>query len=241
MSERALKYSVLKHTIVENINNEEYKVGELIPSERELMEMFSVSRITVRKAIDDLVNEGYLYRVQGKGTYVKSEEMSHDLFSITSCTEDIKARGMTPSTKVVSAAVLPADRRRMRTLQIPQDSLVFRLERIYYADNSPINYTTTCLPMDLFPGLDQYDFSKESLYSVIEKKYGVKITHARRMLEAVLAHDKTAEYLGVKAGEPLILFRCNTYGEINGQERVIETFKCAYRTDLHKFYIDQVR
>lgn len=241
MGEKVLKYSMLKRTIVEKINNEEYKVGELIPSEREFMEMFSISRITVRKAIDDLVKEGYLYRIQGKGTYVRSEEISHDLFSITSCTEDIKARGMTPSAKMISAGVIPADKRRIRTLQIPEGSSVFRMERVFCANNVPINYTITYLPLDLFPGLEQYNFTKESLYSVIEKVYGVKITHARRTLEAVLAHDQTAEYLGVKQGEPLILFRCNTYGELNGQERVIESFKCAYRTDLHKFYIDQIR
>ena len=241
MGSKISKYAVLKNALMEQINNEEYPVGGLIPSERELMEMFSVSRITVRKAIDDLVNEGYLYRVQGKGTYVKREEIPHDLFSITSCTEDIKNRGMHPSVHMIYAGVVPADKRVARLLQVPPESLVFRLERVYYADNSPVNYTKTFLPVDLFPGIDQHDFSKESLYSVLENEYGVTITQARRTLEAVLARDKTAEYLKIKQGEPLILFRCNTYGECAGQKRVVESFTCSYRTDLHKFYIDQVR
>lgn len=241
MGDKILKYSVLKHKIIEKINNEEYKVGDLIPSERELMEKLQVSRITVRKAIDDLVNEGYLYRIQGKGTYVKSDEISHDLFSIISCTEDIRNRGMTPSTRVISAEVLPADKRRARSMQLADGELILRLERVYFANNVPINYTITYLPLSLFPNLDKHNFSTESLYSILENEYGVKITHAKRTLEAVLAHEQTSEYLDVKPGEPLILFRCQTYGEVNGEEKVIENFKCSYRTDMHKFYIDQVR
>lgn len=241
MGSKISKYAVLKNIITEKINNEEYGVGRLIPSERELMEMFSVSRITVRKAIDDLVNEGYLFRIQGKGTYVKREEVPHDLFSIMSCTEDIKKRGMVPSVRMISATVVPADKRLCRVMQLPAESLVFRLERVYYADNSPLTYAIAYLPLDLFPGLDQHDFSKESLYTVLETVYGTKITQARRTLEAVLARDKSAEYLAVKPGSPLLLFRANTLGEIAGQKRVIESFQCSYRTDLHKFYIDQVR
>ena len=76
-------------------------MSELVPSERELMAMFQVSRITVRKAVEELEQEGYLYKVQGKGTYVKGDQNSQDLFSITSCTQDVVRLGMTPSRKVV--------------------------------------------------------------------------------------------------------------------------------------------
>jgi len=241
VGEKVLKYSVLKHRIIEMINSEEYKVNSLIPSERELMDIYQISRITVRKAIDDLVNEGYLYRIQGKGTYVKNDEVSYDLFSLTSCTEDIRSHGMLPSKRVISSEVIPADKRTARRLQIAEDALVMRQRRIFYADNKPINYTTTYLPLSIFPGLEKHDFEKESLYYVIENDYGIKITHAKRTLEAILANEETSKYLKIKSGEPLILFHCETYGEIDGREVVIESFKCCYRTDMQKFYINQVR
>jgi GntR family transcriptional regulator len=241
VGEKVLKYSVLKQEIVGMINREEFQVNDLIPSERELMVKYDMSRITVRKAIDDLVNEGYLYRVQGKGTYIKSDEQTQDLFSITSCTEDIKRLNMTPSRRVISATVLAADKRRARRLQIPDESLVLQLKRVYYANSKPINYTTTYIPLDTFPGIEKYNFETESLYSVMETNYGVKIASAQRTLEAILAHDETAEYLDVKPGEPLILFRCETFGTVNGKQVPVESFKCCYRTDMYKFYINQVR
>ncbi|MDD4699557.1 MAG: GntR family transcriptional regulator [Oscillospiraceae bacterium] len=241
MAYKVLKYSLLKHKIIEKVNNEEYKEGDLIPSERELMDMYQMSRITVRKAIDDLVNEGYLYRIQGKGTYVRSDENSHDLFSITSCTEDISNKGMIPSSRVISSDVIKAGKHKARRLQIDENDLIFKLKRVYYADGVSINFTTTNLPLSIFPGLDKYDFSKTSLYSVIENDYGIKITHASRTLQAVLASEETAKHLDIKQGEPLILFECVTYGEVNGKELIIEVFDCCYRTDVHKFYINQVR
>jgi GntR family transcriptional regulator len=241
MREKVLKYSVVKHRIIEMIDSEECKVDSLIPSERELMDMFQVSRITVRKAIDDLVNEGYLYRIQGKGTYVKNDKISHDLFSITSCTEEIRSCGMVASSRVISFEAIPVDRYISKLLQISDNSLVMRLERIFYANNKPINYTITYLPLSIFPGFEKHDFEKESLYSVIENTYGIKITHAKRTLEAILANEENSKYLKIEPGKPLILFRCETYGEIEGREVVIESFKCYYRTDKHKFYINQIR
>ena len=82
------KYYHIKQEIIKEIDNNTYKENETIPSERELMAVFDVSRITIRKAIDDLVKEGYLYRVHGKGTYVKGDGEQNNLVSITSCTQD---------------------------------------------------------------------------------------------------------------------------------------------------------
>ena len=101
LDEKLPKYYLVKKAIVENIENEVYDSKDPIPSERELMETYQVSRITVRKAIDELVTEGYLYKIQGKGTYVKTDEGSSNLFSITSCTDDVLRLGMKPSKEVV--------------------------------------------------------------------------------------------------------------------------------------------
>lgn len=235
------KYYIIKNKIINMINSEEFSEDGLIPSERELMTRFNVSRITVKRAIDELVNEGYLYRIQGKGTFIKSDEGNHDLVSLMSCTEDILRMGMTPSKKLIYHSVQEADVVRVKRLQLIKGDMVLVLKRVYYADNEPLNYTTTYLPCKLFPGIENYDFGKESIYDVIENKYGVKITKTQRTLEAVLAMDDVADYLELEQKEPVILFRAITMGVINGKEIPIETFKSFYRTDRFKFHINQVK
>jgi len=241
MDDRVPKYYLLKKTIIEKIGNEEFQSEAPIPSERELMEQYQVSRITVRKAIDELVNEGYLYKIQGKGTYVKSDERSSDLIAITSCTEDVIKLGMTPSKQVVEFEVLKANIKRAKALEITTSDNLYKIGRILYADQEPLNYTVTYLPEKLFPGLIKHSFDKESLYRVLQEEFNVRITKARRTMEAVLAQDCIAEYLDLEEGSPIILFRCITYGIVNGKEIPIENFKCFYRTDKFKFYINQVR
>lgn len=236
----APKYYIVKRAIIRKIEKEEYKENELIPSERELTELFGVSRITVRRAVDELVAENYLYRIQGKGTYVKSHKIQQNLISITSCTQDIINLGMTPRRLVISAQTEVADQKRRRLLNLGENDSVFRLERIYFADDDPLNHTVTYLPYKLFPGIDVHDFSKESLYTVLESQYGCEITTATRTIEAVLAEGEIARYLQVVTGTPILHFECVTRGKVHGRERPIEYFRCCYRSDKFKFYIDQV-
>ena len=235
------KYYHVKQEIIKGIDNNTYKENETIPSERELMALFDVSRITIRKAIDDLVKEGYLYKVHGKGTYVKGDGEQNNLVSITSCTQDIEKLGYTPRRKVLSKQVILADVKKRNILNLNENEELFQLARIYYADEEPLNYTTTYLPYKLFPDIDLYDFSQVSLYKILEDKYDVKITKATRTIEAISAHDELAEYLDVEEERPLLQFCCTTCGIVNGKEVAIEYFKCCNRTDKFKFYIHQIR
>jgi GntR family transcriptional regulator len=235
------KYYQVKRSIVEKIDNDEFRLGSMIPSERELMGAFNVSRITIRKAIEELEQEGYLYKVQGKGTYVKGDQNRQNLISITSCTQDVIRLGMVPSRRVLVNKIIPADKKRQHQLELVENEDVFCLSRIYYADGEPINYTTTFLPYKYINGIEKHDFSLESLYEVIEKEYNIQIYRAERTIEAVIAHGETAEHLDVNEGIPLLLFQCVTYGKMPGKECPIETFKCAYRSDKFKFYINQIR
>lgn len=236
----APKYYVLKQDLIRRIEGRQYREYEPILSERELGERYGVSRITVRRAIEELVKDGYLYKVQGRGTYVKATEYSQDLLSITSCTQDVRNLGMTPRRAVLSAEVIPVDDMRMSELELTKGDHVFRLERIYYADDTPINHTVAYLPYETFPAINLHDFSSSSLYEVLESEYQTKIIRAVRTIEAVLARGKIAEWLEVKPGVPILLFNCVTYGEVRGQRMPIETFECHYRSDKFKFYINQV-
>lgn len=241
MAARVTKYYVLKDYILEMIDREEYAVDQVIMSERSLTEHFGISRITVRKAIDELVNEGYLYRIQGKGTFVKGHNIKQDLFNITSCTQDIIDRGMIPSRKVIVSKVEICRPDVARMLGIGPEEKVFILERVYYANFAPINCTYTILPYRYFPEIEKIDFAKESLYKVLETKYGVRITKATRTFEARLALQDMADKLELHEGAPLLCFEAVTYGLIEGREVAIETFRSHYRTDKCKFYINQVK
>lgn len=236
----APKYYIVKRTIIRKIEKEEYRENELIPSERELTGLFGVSRITVRRAVDELVGENYLYRIQGKGTYVKSHKIQQNLVSITSCTQDVINLGMTPRRRVVSASTEIADQKRRRLLDLGENDRVFRLERIYFADDDPLNHTIAYLPYKLFPGIDTHDFSKESLYAVLESQYDCQITTATRTIEAILAEGEIARYLQVVSGTPILHFECVTRGKVHGRECPIEYFRCCYRSDKFKFYINQM-
>ena len=234
------KYFLLKRSLLEKLDNDDLAPGDLLPSERELMDQYGVSRITVRKAIDELEKDGCLYKVQGKGTFVKGGQRRQDLIAITSCTEDVIRQGMTPSRKVLVNDIIVPDKKRRRHLHLFENDMVFRLARIYYADGVPLNHTTAYLPHKYLPGIELYDFSRDSLYNVLKDKYGVKITRAERTMEAVIADDEICRYLQVGAAIPLLFFQCVTYGIVQDKEVPIETFKCHYRSDRFKFCINQV-
>lgn len=240
MEDRVPKYYLLRQEILKMLEDGVYSEGEPIMSERELIERYQFSRITVRKAIDELVSEGYLYRIQGKGTYVKGDDASHNLYSLNSCTEDVKKMGKIPSKKTVLSEKKKAGSKRAKLLNIKEDDYVFSFGRITFADEEPLNYTITNLPEKIFPQLDQYNLETNSLYDIVRTDYNVSITKARRTVEAVLPDPLVAGYLGIRQDAPVILFNCVTYGTVYGKEMPIETFRCYYRTDHYKFYIDQV-
>lgn len=235
------KYFILKEEIIEKIDNEEILPDELIPSERELMENYNFSRTTVRKAIDILVNEGYLYKVQGKGTYVKGKKFTQGLINLTSCTEEIKSHGLKPEAKLVNARVEIANKKIQKYLNLQPEEKVFFTERVFFGDGYPINTTKSYIPYKFVPGIEEYDFSKSSLYKVLEEVYNIKILRANRTIEAVLAYDKVAELLDIEEGKPILLFRGWVHGMANGDETIVEFFKTRYRSDRSKFFIEQRR
>jgi len=235
------KYYLLKQDIIQKIEKDELNDDQMIPSERELIEQHGISRITVRKAIDELVNEGYLYRIQGKGTYVKGDSVKQELFSITSCTRDILQMGKVPTRKVIHAGVIEPNSKRMRELEITPSDKIFMLDRVYFADDDAVNRTIVYLPYKLFPNLSKHDFAAQSLYDVLESEYQVKITRATRTIEAIAAEPEIAALLSIPEGIAILLFRGITYGIVNNKEVPIESFKSYYRSDNRRFYINQVK
>lgn len=234
-------YYQLKNIIIDMIENEEIGVDECIPSEPKLMQTYNLSRTTVRKAIDELVNEGYLYKKQGKGTFVKGRGFEQGLIKLSGCSEDIRRYGLEPKPFVLKATIEKPSKRVAKMLEIDQEQETFYMERVIYGDEIPINKNKSHIPYHLVPGIEKVDFNKESLYKVIEKDYGIVITRAIRTVEAILANEEIALQLKIKEGAPVMLFKGQVYADMKGKEVIIEYFEAIYRSDQFQFYIEQYR
>ncbi len=162
-------YHQLEEYIKQLIESGILKPDEAIPSEREYSEQYQISRMTVRQALNNLVNDGYLYRQKGRGTFVNKQKVEQKLQGLTSFTEDMKERGMVPSSRLISFEIIPAEPQLARKLDIKENTPVYEIKRVRMADNLPMALETTCLPANLVKGLTEEIINK-SLYQHIEEK-----------------------------------------------------------------------
>ncbi len=233
------KYYLIKRELIAKIDGEKIKTDEAIPPERELMEIYNVSRITVRRAVDELASEGYLYKIQGKGTFVKGNTRTTGLTYVTSCTKEIMQQGFVPTRKTISIDIEQCTKKLAHVLQIEDGEDVIHIQRIYYADGVPVNFSNNYLAARYFPNFDQYDLSKYSLYELIEGDYGMHIEASTRYIEAIGAYDDVAEWLEVPNGYPILHLHGVTNAIHNNKMIVAEAFYTSYNTQKIKFYIDQ--
>lgn len=180
--------------------------GHPIPSESELCRIYSMSRTTVRKAIDDLAREGLLYRVQGKGTFVAPLKV-RVLFTQrrVGFYEDMSTRGIQVRTRVLEQEVIEASKRVVDELQLDEGEKIIKLVRIRNIDDDPILISTTFLPYRLFPGLESEDLTSVSLYHVMCDKYGFSIGYGTRWVEAQPCSDDDAVHLQIEPTTPLLV------------------------------------
>lgn len=235
------KYVKVKQIILRYIQEHNLPVDSLLPSEREWAEMTGVSRLTVRRAITELTNEGFLYVVHGKGTFVQASTIQNNLCSLTSCTQDIIRQGRTPRKLVLSSEIVPASPEIATKLKISDGHPVFHMQRLYFADEHPIQLNSTYLVYDLVEGIEDYNLEALSLYDIIENKMNIKLLYAERYIKATSANHEAAELLSVAEHFPLLNFAGTVYAQVGKIAKPIETFISFYRTDEFSFYINQVR
>jgi GntR family transcriptional regulator len=178
-------------------------VGSATPSERQLAEETGVSRMTARRAIDELVREGLLTREVGRGTFVARPTVSVPL-QLTSFTEDMRARGYVPSSRLLSLGTIPATEQVAAVMHIPAGADVVLLSRLRLADGMPMAIERSHLRGDLFPGLDRYDFGADSLYRVLVEEYGVRFEAGEQVIRAGIVRDADADTLSIPHGDPVL-------------------------------------
>src|SRR5688572_13087009 len=160
--------------------------GTPVPPERALSEQFNVSRTTVRQALHDLAVEGRIIRRQGRGTFVATPKVNHNV-QLTSYTEAMKSQGLRPGSRIVDVAVSEAEDEVARRLGLGNGALVTRVERVRYANGEPMAVETVYLDHIRFPGIAEELTTGMSLYAILEERFGVIPIDAEETIETVLS------------------------------------------------------
>lgn len=215
--------------------NMKLRQGDLLTTDERVQADFAVSRATARKAIDELVDEGLVERVTGKGTFVSSPRLQVPLPAMLGFTEEIQRRGMRPSSRVVSVDWVPASGHAAKALGLSSGSRVLRLERVRYADEKPILHSIDILSERLRIGPEE-DFSG-SLYALMESR-GIQLGECQNIIEASLTDRRLGQLLGVAKGFPVLSLRRTTY-DTTGNAVLYEDAAC--RGDLYSYAIRLAR
>ncbi|MBD2843995.1 GntR family transcriptional regulator [Paenibacillus sp. IB182496] len=226
-------YFTIKEQLLKQIQTGVYEVGQRLPTEAELGELFNASRTTIRMALSELETEGLVERLQGKGTFIKRKELQ--LIQSRSFAEDILMNGQEPTSKILEAKVVPAEYPLQEHLGIPELSPVNQLMRVRFADGEPLLYERTFIPWSLAPGLIN-DYTDGSLFAFLESKYGLKVHRSVEQLKPVLADRQARKLLGVKEGAPCLQVRTITY---LADETPVEYSYGIFRGDYPSYTIER--
>lgn len=217
------------------IEEGKWQVGERIPSERDLAKTFNVSRMTLRQAIQTLVDEGILERKIGSGTFVSSQKVQERMTGIESFTETMLSQGRKPTSNTVSYHVKPASISETEQLQLEDETLVLRMERVRYADGIPICFEVATIPYHLIESLGKKEITS-SLYKTLEEKKEIHVGKAEQTISAMLASERIAEFLDIKRGEAILQLKQITYSR-NGIP--FEYVRTQYVAERFEFYLEK--
>jgi len=204
----------LREILRQEIITGSWPVNEKIASERDLCEQFVVSRPTVRSAIDALVDEGLLRREKGRGNFVAQPKIEEALLQTPfGFSDSMHAQGIPFTTEVLDMGLQPASVSVAAELRLAEGAPVIVLNRLRRIMGEPILTVISWLPAELFPHLEQEDFTRVSLYDVLRNRYGMMMARARRYMEAVAASREEADRLALRVGAPLMLITSTTYSD----------------------------
>lgn len=220
------KYRKLQATLTELIASR-LSPGDAIPSERELMVRFEVSRTTVRTAITELVNDGVLQRRHGKGTFVAEQRVTSRLH-LASFSEDMDRRGLRAASSVLRAEEVPADTVVAEALGVALGASCARIERLRFAGGRPMAHEIAHYALHRLPGLLDEDLTG-SIYGILRDRYRLPPDDGEQLLWSEPASEPRTRLLEVAAGSPLLAFQRSTYS----RRSPIEYTTSWYRGDRY--------
>jgi len=228
------RYYQLANILRELIADGKFEAHQPIPAERQLEKIYSVSRTTIRQAIDLLVRQGFLYREHGRGTFVSPQKLQKGISELTSFTEDMMQRGILPGQKILEIHTVRPPKKVRAHLELPEScERVLCIERLRLGDGVPMGLQTSyyMLPEGQTISremLEEYG----SIYRILQDIFHLIPTEADETLEVTLATPQEASLLQIKPGSPLLLSERTTYSQYR---RVIEFVKILYRGDRYRY------
>lgn len=230
-------YYQLKNIILKKIESGEFKAEKPIPSERDLSDALNISRMTVRQALNQLVQEGVLYREKGKGTFVSKAKLVQK--NIMSFSELVKRKNMVPFTEVLNFERIEADRDIAGLLEISCGEFIYNFKRLRLANDTPVGIEEVFIPEKFCPGLEKFDLTT-SLYKLLRENYLHIIRYVDNVIEASKPLGTEKELLKISGGTPVLRIS-GTYFVENGEKLFYE--KSVYRSDEYKYnvtvYVDR--
>jgi GntR family transcriptional regulator len=221
------KQSEIRERVLDLI--EQLSMGEAIPSERQLSADLGVSRLTVRAALDDLVREGHLVRRRGAGTFVSEPKIAQEL-TMTSFTEDMRRRGMTPASRTLELRTVQAGARLGRIFHVSPSEPIVVAKRLRLADADSMAIETLHVREALVPGLTAKDL-EHSFYELLKSRFGISIVSGIETIEATVTNEDESAQLGVPLHSPAFLFERTTRSE---EGSVVEFVQSIYRGDRYQ-------
>lgn len=226
-------YLQLREVIRNKIEDGEYLPGMQIPSENELAKTYGINRMTVRDGIDALVKEGLLKRVHGKGVYVDVPKVERDLETLGGFTQTMKAKNVTPNTKVINKVLRKAGEKYSLVFGIEPEDEIYYVKRICLSDGSPVSLDEVFIPQYILPRLEDIDLNVFPIYEVYEL-CGINLTKAWQTLDIITLDPKDARMLEIDKDFPVMLFECTSYDD---NQRVIEFSRTYTRGDKLEFSV----
>lgn len=229
-------YHQLKQRLAAKIQAGEWKPEDKIDSENQLMTTFGVSRNTAKKAIEELVQEGKLYRVQGKGTFVAKPRFEQSLGGFYSFSTVLQEKGLNPKDEVIHIQVVYPSTKVKQGLDLQEDERVVEVKRLRFADNEPIVLESSFLPLHIIDDEKVlHEVSFTPLYSLLAQRFNVVVVKAKEAFEPVLIRKDEASLLKTVAGKPALLLERTAYDTIG---RPVEFCISIVRGDRCRFYTE---
>jgi DNA-binding GntR family transcriptional regulator len=189
----------------------EYAAGDFLPTEDKLEGIYSVSRTTIRKAIEKLAAEGYIEVKQGRGTRVLDYQYTQNLNQVTSVSETLRQKGYEVTLKDIYIDTVKASKHTADILGVPEKADLYRIQRVLSADNLPTAILMNYLRVDLVPGIDEKTGKIIRLYKFLETEYDIFIDSAKDTISAKNADFVESQMLGLKVGSALLEIHRVTY------------------------------
>jgi GntR family transcriptional regulator len=237
-------YSQLEQALRSLIRRGYWRPGEMISSERELMQAAGVSRATVRQAISNLIRDGLLQREHGRGTFVARPKMEQEVRSVYSFAEQMAMQGLELEDRLLQRHLVPATSELAELLAVAPNDKLIHIQRIRYLQGVPLMLDSCYVPYHLCPGLLTDPF-ESPLYRMLAERYDLPPVHCTDVLEPVVANAAQAHLLGIKVGDPLMFLERVTYTRGDIPLHVAQNFipgsRCRFRINLWSDSVAELR